>query len=738
MGASELLEIAKSCKGSSEVEVLKVFNENIGHISKLDEGEQKIVLDGFGKAGKIKTNALASVLNTHEREKKISKDSKQFRYNNSTYVLNEARMLYTKTVEVKKDIKVMELSDCLVDLQEIRKQIDGEGNKISLYKGVIKIPRLTPSTTTAQTEATPEKKKDKDKKEGSEGDIDPNVLVVEFSIPEEDWHNRKKFAQMIGQITDNNALVDEKYAEEILRCVKNFCTYKVRSVLTEFGYYGQDKSVYFTPSVVIDGGGIRPNNKEQEMDLSAGRIAAHADMTILSEQEFKDVTKQFVTDMTTITSTLTTLPIIGHYFMMPIIGRLDITDGEGRSFINKPTLWIDGLYAKGKTSYVRLLNSLYGNFYHDTMKESWVSTWNLISKEGTQMKDLPFLVDDYKQNALPDPEAATKIINPYYDGTGRRTLKRDGTYNQERVIKGYLVSTGEDVLKDASTISRCVLVHYENPARMDLDKYGRCEKNTERYRGIMPYYIHYLYSFTNGDFIDFINRKQREIIRRSNQSGDARISKNLAFVWAGFTFMAECFFKYGVITLEQKDELMAEMTIAMDKIAARMFGETYDAQSSNMFIEVLGSLIENGSVRILGYNEQLAEHKPVVGFIDIDADMSPKNEFVYLYSRSAFAEVTQFMKKTNDSMKHSIKAVTAQLLHEHIIVGTDDGRSTTRKRNGSSPVERVWQLRKTSLGMRDKIRAVITTTESSGSEEVSNSSVTTEGSSSSSSPFQMR
>lgn len=674
VGLEELISMGKNCKGSDESSVLKLFMDNLIHITKLDHAKTRLVIDTFSKAGGIKASTLVSAMKAFQKEKKMSVGDLSFSFNGATYSVDIERKRYLKTVASKEDVKVHEITNFLTDLKEIRTQKDGEGREIVIYKGEI----ITPKGPTT------------------------------FNINKDEWHNRRRLPQLIGQITNNKAMLEEKYTEDFLRCTQEFCDYKIKSVLTEFGYYGPDKATYYSPSVVIDKNGIRPNNKEQDMDLSGGRIVSQADLTILEEEEFKSVTRTFMDDILSLLEPKSVLPVFGYYFMIPVLGRFGGTDRKGNDLIQKPTLWLEGLQGTGKTSLAKLLNCLFGNFLQDGLKETWLSSYNFISKEGLQMKDLPFLVDDFKYNSLLDMEIASRVINNYYDSTGRRTLRRDGTYNTERVIKGYLVSTGEDIPKDASTISRCILVHFD-PVAADVDKFRRCEKNAVNYKGITPYFIYYLYQYTNAELVEKINSMQDILLNKNGGVCDARITRNIACMCAGFWYFLDFVLRYNIITQTEFDDLWDKFMKSIDTIGERMFGETYQSQSSNMFLEILGSMIDSDGVKIKNYNDESTHNKQLVGFVEVENGYNPADEFVYIYPRAAYSEVVTFMRKTGDSLKHGIRAITTHLIHQKYIIKAEDGRSTVRKRreeDEGSKIDRVWVIKKSVLKMKDTLRMV--------------------------------
>jgi len=659
---SDILMLAKTTEGKDQEHVVNLFNEHIDQIISFDESHRLLILDEFKRSGKLSHKIMKAIIKEAEKSAKgvIGENQEEFVFSGETYRADYGKHRLVKLIPGKEETKIIEFTNFIPNLKEIKVLRTTEDDEIVVYCG----------------------------------SLDTGGRVFNFEIEESEWHNRRLLPQKIGRLTNGEAILKEKYAEDFLLFTNELSRESrvTRSILTSFGYYGENHEMYFSPSVTIDKDGIYPNDN-QELDLSQGRLSRHADFMLLDEKEFKEVLKFFWENISTWLAPESTLPVLAYYFLTPIMGRF------GNGGMEKPALWMQGTPSTGKTTLARILNCLFGDFFPLSRKNTWMSSYNHICKEGSYMKDLPYLVDDYRSAIIKKSEAE-KVINNYYDEIGRGTLSRSSNFNDTRVIKGNLIITGEDIPKDGGSISRCLVVSF-NPVKPDKEKLDAIESKLDLYKGITPYYIHHLYQYDTSDFLQKITNWIEYFNGVAQGFCDARVTKNAGLLSLGAEMFVSLLSKYAIISKTDEKIIMNQFLTSIRLEVLDTSIEANKNQGANQFMDTLKDLISMNAVLIDGLNNEKAQYKPQIGWIDIENGV-PCDEFVYINKSASLTEVRQFLKRSDDKLTHGERTIFQQLTKMSAV---GDGVSVTRKRHNGS-LQRVWVIKKSFLDIVDILRPV--------------------------------
>ena len=130
-------------------------------------------------------------------------------------------------------------------------------------------------------------------------------------------------------------------------------------------------------------------------------------------------------------------------------------------------------------------------------------------------------------------------IQSYAENAGRGRLNPDSTTKQTRPIRGFMISTGEDIpVNEASTLARMLVIDFPKNEKY-LEKGHSCLEHQKDYSGVMGRYIHWLLRSKRLEAIKKMEIEHQQFFYKdiAGQQNDSRISHNLAINMIGF----ECF-----------------------------------------------------------------------------------------------------------------------------------------------------------------------------------------------------
>ena len=358
-----------------------------------------------------------------------------------------------------------------------------------------------------------------------------------------------------------------------------------------------------------------------------------ADMTFMREVILEDMLKVFPYEIT--------LPIVAHLFLAPVLHFIEA---------NPYCLWVQGMTGSYKTSYIAMMNSFYGNFSRGDAIETWRSTGNAIEKNGYYLKDVPYIVDDYKKIDVND-KYVTSLIQSYGDGHGRSRLRSDSTQQKTWSIRALLAVTGEDLpTGEASVLARTLVVPIK--VKGDSEKLTRGQLYAKNLPGVMSKYLQFLAS-------KHLNIEVLTALLREKQRGytgcHERAIQNIALNSIGFEMFAEFF---------ECPELLPVYHEAMKKIATNMDKVTRGERACEIYIDSIRELLSTGGVFLEGVKGENStphmENARKIGWI------TPTN--VLLLGSTALAEASAFRNRvTGNGIKYSAQAIYDQLESEKVI-----------------------------------------------------------------------
>ena len=179
---------------------------------------------------------------------------------------------------------------------------------------------------------------------------------------------------------------------------------------------------------------------------------------------------------------------------------------------NKFYLMLIGKSGSGKTQISKWMQRFYGIF---NSLDSWTSTPTSIAITGTAYKDALFLIDDLKPQNFKtknDAKEVMALIQNYSDGTSKKRGNPDMRLKEERLIKGHLLITAEDVLiTESSSVARGIIIEVESKP-VKKNELLELDRMSAEFSTIMPYYIQYLLRNLNEEKVTKIYNSTYESI----------------------------------------------------------------------------------------------------------------------------------------------------------------------------------------------------------------------------------
>lgn len=431
-----------------------------------------------------------------------------------------------------------------------------------------------------------------------------------------------------------------------------------------YTHLGWHDGMFLFPNGFIDGNGLHElDDIKVELPANPTMFTRYKtesppeDMSYIREVIREDILKVFSYDVT--------LPMLAHIFLSPMMHFLPMV---------KPyCLWVQGLTGSFKTTYTGLMCSFFGQFATADF-ETWRSTMNSIQRNGHSLKDVPYVIDDFKRGDVSD-KAVTGLIQSYADRHGRSRLKSDSTQQKTYFIRGNLISTAEDrPLGEASVIARTLMLPITRVG--DCAKLTKGQLHSKHLMGVMAKFIQHLANttFREDDLMARIRDKQAMF-----KSSHARVSENMAANSLAWDYVSE------FLGLQ---DLTPQYNAAMFKMLSSMNNTTQEEKASTVYLDMIRELLSSGKFYLLGIrgsnSTDAAEHATMIGWMD--------TEHIYLLGGIALAEANALRSRlTGSTIKYSAQAIYDQLIDAGVLL-TQNGKTTHVIKPSGGSSHRVLKL----------------------------------------------
>lgn len=443
--------------------------------------------------------------------------------------------------------------------------------------------------------------------------------------------------------------------------IETFSNPRKLEISKNFGY-NTELTAYYTPSYVVSVDGIEKNT-EIKIDLTGEDKAEQLDFTVLSDDEFDDISDHIRDTLLTVPED----PFIAHatfaHAMLPVIGAF-VTQDDKTRFI----YYLQGTTGKGKSWLLNKMMMFYGNFKN---VPSWLSTPYSLQKMGHRFKDAFFHVDDFKKANFSkgDWAKALAILQGYADDSGRSRLKSDSTFQESYYIRGYLAVTAEhDIEGEASNLARMITIRYKSKNETDLEKGEICNRLQHKYSGFTPRYIQWVLRQDPAIFQKTMSKYAANFNKTiSGQPNSVRIARNFAMLMTSYYYVATFLWKDPEKLIEDfhkqlEVELLANLQGATEELASNIFWETLQEMLASDRLKIQASQ---------SVSDETKKNVTSVGFHHAGE--------TYLVVNLAYSEVTRYLQLVGRPFGHSKKAIYNELFQEGKILDRD---TEPKKMNG--------------------------------------------------------
>lgn len=416
--------------------------------------------------------------------------------------------------------------------------------------------------------------------------------------------------------------------------------------------WSEDFTKFFVANGVVDRDGFR--------DFSDERVELSCNPNYLCRyvlQRFPDnisaIRESIINDLLKVFPYKITLPFLAYIFSAPLYGIMPN--------IKPSVLFLSGITGSYKTSFSQVMMSFFGNFVGASF-ESFNSTINAITKAGFMLKDVPFVVDDYKPIAV-NTKQVVALIQGTGDRQGRARMNIDTSLKGQYYIRGNLICTGEDypALGEASVLARMLLLQIQE--RGVSEHLANVQRMAPNFSGIMTGWIQFLINkkLNRSVMMDKVNT-----YRQSLQVHHGRTAETIAFLKVVWELVSE------FLHLEELDNAFEQAIVA---VCRDMYIATTNETAANVFVETLKGLIEDKTLKLQCLSQgQGFDNQNIIGFYNA--------ENVFVFPDRAISEVNSRLQCMNhNAIEFSRNALYRQLSAENFII-TDQNNSTVKIRVG--------------------------------------------------------
>ena len=244
---------------------------------------------------------------------------------------------------------------------------------------------------------------------------------------------------------------------------------------------------------------VNPSNDIKYVSLSHKKLKPSTD----KKQYLKWIDKFFDLDEDN-------MPVLLLSVIVAIIQPLLQKAGINDLFVT----YIYGETGKGKSTYAKLLTEIYDNAQNYLTFSSDITG---IRELMSQTKDFVMLTDDFNKSSSSRTMASkeAKISEIIQQAANGDKVQCKG---KESYLEGIMFVTAEEVIKNASTINRCILVNIKND--MNTKDLKSLQDNKGLYIGFIKCFIKYIYNnFENN--VKWIKEYNNQIEMEESVNDDA-------------------------------------------------------------------------------------------------------------------------------------------------------------------------------------------------------------------------
>jgi hypothetical protein len=508
---------------------------------------------------------------------------------------------------------------------------------------------------------------------------------IPIRISNIDLCSNAAFQEILFREAGRRIWLNDRYLSQIRSASLLFSEAKMLVTSMDFGFRGS--KTFLTPTLKITRHGIKKAT-ETQVELQSVEHARHLDLVRIGSERLKKTVKQVVEDLLELQPHAVTFPLLGFLGATPLMHLFDDP--------TRYALWLLGPSGSGKSFLAKLFQCFFGQFATQGRVASWSSTTNSLQFMGYFFKDAIYLVDDYKPVMVSNAGYVVQFIQTYADLSGRSRLTSEIKSRRDYYIRGSLLTTGEDMPSGhASVLARSLIVPVEAD-QADTERGRRCLQVCKYYPGVTACYIRYLLQRehlgkrTQRRLADYHELFLRDVQREENS---VRIARNLALNLIGFWRFTR--FLAGVSRSFHVDKMVDEHFRILVKLRDRMFSLVRQEQPAQVFLQTLADGLASDKFLL----QSSVVTVSVKGRTFVGADLSPDDEFVYIFPREAVALVRFEQTRLGRHFDWSPHALTRALVDCGALERQRHSNDMGTRIRLFGEMRRVWKIRKKSLGL---------------------------------------
>ena len=325
------------------------------------------------------------------------------------------------------------------------------------------------------------------------------------------------------------------------------------------------------------------------------------------------------------------------------------------------TLWTQGRTDSFKSTLNALALCHFGEFTAKTLPANWGWTAFRLQMECFAAKDLPLVIDNWlpgiSREAQKELEKkAQTVLQGVGDRQGRGRMTQNARRNDTPGPRGVVLSTGEQLPDNESTLSR-LFVLYPEPDEVDVGLLTIAqEDDAPIYPYAMANYIRWA-GANYGHLKRTLPEQWSETRRRAfSENIHRRLLSTVALLYTGLELGLTFALQIGAITDQEFSEKTAAGWEVLVGLAARQARDVKTERPSQRFIEAFRTLLEQERVVVI--DRQYSHYSEIIRYLGdraITMELKPNQawvgwedeDFYYLIPEITYTTVNDFCCRGN-------------------------------------------------------------------------------------------
>ena len=267
------------------------------------------------------------------------------------------------------------------------------------------------------------------------------------------------------------------------------------------------------------------------------------------------------------------------------------------------TLWIHGRTGSLKSEIAALAQRHFGTFTRKSLPCTWTGTESAIEHRLFSLKDVLVVVDDFAPQAdaraaAEQARKAERILRGIGNRSGRSRMRPDLTGRPDRPPRGLPVSTGELLPTGASLNARTIPVEIDRAA-LDLGTITALQENGHRLAHAMRGFIEWLAPRIPTLETSLPDTRAERRRHFEMEGAHLRQPEALANLYVGLDLFLGFAEEVGAMDGARAGSCETRALSTFGGMAGRLLARHVEADPAERFVDALGTLLHQRSVRLL-------------------------------------------------------------------------------------------------------------------------------------------